>query len=576
MNSGIKVFLIHIFLIISGCALLLLGILTPFYFGGLAPMLIEVAGKDTPNLITRGKQLVANGRISPVLEFARVPGGPPLDDDLVALVQENPTFFFSGGSAPYIEEIVRRLDMDPAARINPTSIVELLTPRPHREYVRDFLSRSRNQNVRAILTNLDLKGTLLLQPVSSAAGAPLEIAILTTALLVQAEEIPRDLAGEIAALCKAAQSGETHSVAGVENFYLSMLSLGKRFQWVTLSELMRIMPGEATIERTASSLRARPDDASIITSAVLLSGTPDKVFDFIDAYGKDALEDIHHAMLAGKGGLALLLDRFSPIYRPYAWNSHLDQLQRIIVHTPLFSIALRSPSAAAFIKLLFLLTSGLCLITWIRLIAGDPEHLPPGRFNFVFTHLGNLTIAAAWAICVWLALEPEFLQQTNPQPQPPPTSLHIVVASAFENLKSDVMNNISIDQVTLLVLGLFFLLQGAIYAYSRVKIQQIKRLDATAEIKLKLLENEEHLFDSGLYVGLSGTVASLIMIALNIVQASLMAAYASTLFGIIFVAILKIFNIRPYKSELILSLNKPTDSDAPDNASAAARPLKLK
>jgi len=122
------------------------------------------------------------------------------------------------------------------------------------------------------------------------------------------------------------------------------------------------------------------------------------------------------------------------------------------------------------------------------------------------------------------------------------------------------MNNISIDQVTLLVLGLFFLLQGAIYAYSRVKIQQIKRLDATAEIKLKLLENEEHLFDSGLYVGLSGTVASLIMIALNIVQASLMAAYASTLFGIIFVAILKIFNIRPYKSALILSLNKPVDS----------------
>ncbi len=40
-------------------------------------------------------------------------------------------------------------------------------------------------------------------------------ALVTTALLVQAEEIPRDLAGEIAALCKAAQSGETHSVAGV-------------------------------------------------------------------------------------------------------------------------------------------------------------------------------------------------------------------------------------------------------------------------------------------------------------------------------------------------------------------------
>lgn len=557
--------------------MLLLGILTPFYFRGLAPMLIEVAGENTPTLITRAKQLVANGRISPVLEFARVPGGPPLDDNLVALVQENPTFFFSGGYAPYIEEIVRRLDMDPAARINPTSIVELLTPRHHRDYIRDFLSRSRNQNVRSILTNLNLKGTLLLQPVSSAAGAPLEIAILTTALLVQAEEIPRDLADEIAALCRNAQSGETHSIAQVENFYLAVLSLGKRFQWVTLSELMRIMPVESTIERTASALRARPDDASLITAAILLSGTPDKVFDFIDAYDKDALKDIHQAMLAGQGGLALLLERFSPIYRPYAWNSHLDQLQSTIVRTPLFSLALKNPSVAAYIKLLFLLTSGLCLITWIRLLAGDPEHLPPGRFSIVYTHLGNLTIAAAWAVCVWLVLEPEFLKQNNPQPQPPQNTLHIVVASAFENLKSDVMNNISIDQVTLLILGLFFLLQGAIYAYSRVKIQQIKRLDASPDIKLKLLENEEHLFDSGLYVGLSGTVASLIMIALNIVQASLMAAYASTLFGIIFVAILKIFNIRPYKSSLILSLNQPGEAlSAGPTSTPATRPLKLK
>jgi hypothetical protein len=35
----------------------------------------------------------------------------------------------------------------------------------------------------------------------------------------------------------------------------------------------------------------------------------------------------------------------------------------------------------------------------------------------------------------------------------------------------------------------------------------------------------------------------------------LMAAYSSTLFGIIFVAILKIFHVRPYRKNLILNPN---------------------
>ena len=63
---------------------------------------------------------------------------------------------------------------------------------------------------------------------------------------------------------------------------------------------------------------------------------------------------------------------------------------------------------------------------------------------------------------------------------------------------------------------------------------------------MRLLENEDQLFDFGLYVGLGGTVLSLILVAVGIVEASLMAAYASTLFGIIFVALLKVLHLRPY------------------------------
>ena len=68
------------------------------------------------------------------------------------------------------------------------------------------------------------------------------------------------------------------------------------------------------------------------------------------------------------------------------------------------------------------------------------------------------------------------------------------------------------------------------------------------------MDNEENLFDLGLYVGLGGTVLSLILVVLNIVDASLMAAYASTLFGIIFVAILKVGFVRPSRRKLILEI----------------------
>jgi hypothetical protein len=109
-----------------------------------------------------------------------------------------------------------------------------------------------------------------------------------------------------------------------------------------------------------------------------------------------------------------------------------------------------------------------------------------------------------------------------------------------------------LDQVTIIVLVLFFCLQLVVYVFGLIKIYEIRGQNFAPEIKLRLLENEENLFDLGLYVGLGGTVAALILLALDIVQASLIAAYASTLFGIIFVAILKVMHLRPFRRRLIL------------------------
>ena len=60
------------------------------------------------------------------------------------------------------------------------------------------------------------------------------------------------------------------------------------------------------------------------------------------------------------------------------------------------------------------------------------------------------------------------------------------------------------------------------------------------------------MFDAGLYVGLGGTVLSLLILTLKLAAVGLMAAYASTLFGIIFVSILKILHVRPVRRKFLI------------------------
>jgi hypothetical protein len=71
---------------------------------------------------------------------------------------------------------------------------------------------------------------------------------------------------------------------------------------------------------------------------------------------------------------------------------------------------------------------------------------------------------------------------------------------------------------------------------------------------MQLLENEDMLFDMGLYIGLGGTVLSLIFMVLGQENQGLIAAYTSTLFGILEVAIFKIFILRPFKQKLIVGV----------------------
>ena len=163
----------------------------------------------------------------------------------------------------------------------------------------------------------------------------------------------------------------------------------------------------------------------------------------------------------------------------------------------------------------------------------------------------NLFTSFVVMVAIWATFEPDLLKSHNAPAESGPR-IEFAVASALDSIQSPVKTMQDLNQVTLLVLALFFVLQLVIYCFCLIKLREIEKQSLSAAMKLKLLENEENLFDFGLYVGLGGTVLSLILVAIGIVEASLMAAYASTLFGILFTAMLKVLNLRGLRRRLIL------------------------
>ena len=115
----------------------------------------------------------------------------------------------------------------------------------------------------------------------------------------------------------------------------------------------------------------------------------------------------------------------------------------------------------------------------------------------------------------------------------------------------------NLTEVTAIIAGVFLLIQVVIFMICLSRVSEVKQEDGSAKLRLSLLDNEENLFDLGLYVGLGGTVLSLILLlVLDVKQDALIGAYTSTLFGILFVAALKIFIVRPFRNDLLKQIDQ--------------------
>jgi hypothetical protein len=351
-------------------------------------------------------------------------------------------------------------------------------------------------------------------------------------------------------VASAAQANGGGSPQPLEETLLDLLSLGQRFNWTQLSVFVGQVPNIQTLRLLGNIARKSEDQLAVLFSAVQLSGNPVGVGNYIVTFSRTGLKDLGASLRYGAGGVRELLKRqksvFSSGVRQRATqNSPLGAFASIAV-----DYAWRTPLMALCVKWCLYLVAGFLLAAALHF--GRP---PVSRLETPLQvrgfHIAREILFALGFLVVILFLSEPFLAQES-QKAEFAFRLRLPMAGGAVTPGTNSVKTSFMDPKSLLTLLLFFVLQGLIYTACLVKLAEIRRQRVEPRIKLRLLENEEHLFDAGLYLGFAGTIISLILVSLGFIKPSLMAAYSSTSFGIIFVSIFKIFHLRPERRRLLL------------------------
>lgn len=529
-----------------------LGMSIPSYFRSVSPLVLQAAAEDTPDIpqsIARHLEAGRPGNAQPLIQTLQEIRSETIDPawhrQIETLYQLAPAYRWSGGPAPYYEEFVKQ-----AAFLRPDApgVIASLLPAAHRQHLRGFLEESPNQLVQRILATDQLAGWQRFYPVQSTSGQPLEATMLCVALLEQASALNGPLRDDLRRALDAAEAAAP-SIESLENVYIGILTIGTRANWLQLKSLIQKIESEKELLQITQLAQQDPNNLARLTALLELVPNSKELCGYLRRHGEPGWDSLRTTIPLGQGAAEALLAYDKPVYIPPKFWTQLPEAvqkgQELFKHfaESLPALALGSRAAAFFL-------CGFFLVTIVRCLFVSPAQGDRGRRVLLNldTSIGGVIVM----LLVWMAIEPSLL---NFRPNEEGT-LQIRLAQLgpeLPNVDTPSAPEPMIDQVTLLILLLFFVIQLLVFVFGLIKISEVRRRDVAPDVKLRLLDNEENLFDLGLYVGLGGTVSSLILVVLNIVDASLMAAYASTLFGIIFVALLKVGFLRPYRRSLILA-----------------------
>jgi hypothetical protein len=538
-------------LVLAGIIVAVLAWLLPVSLKSVSKGLLRSAGDGTPSVAAYGRDLVDSEKIGPARLFlaaAKVVSDPRSDALERAIndsISRQPSLGPWGGWDATLDPIfnLRQKTDNPAS----TPVMNFMIPERARDAVRAYLSSSGSVGVQAILKTHDVASTGRFVPANRPGGQPLDALILLTGLLYQGEHLSPTLQREVRSLAETAVA--RNELGDLEGFYMDLLSLGRRLDWTQLTELVNRTQNARTVGEFAHLSRVAPDQLPFIYSAALMSNSADKVATYLIQFGKTGSEDLRTALTDGQGAVNLLLQREVPVNR--SPGPTMGAASALVLEHPRLMLALKY---AGYILGLFLLLRGLDL--WIVSPAGGTTAAPHQSMR-----AGILAVVMSALLIV--ATEPFLLKAAPTSEYRVRLAIPMLAATSTQTEKATIQKPVTMETSTLVSIGIFAALQVGMYLACLRKIREIEDQDASPLLKLRLMENEENLFDSGLYVGMMGTAAALVLQVVGVIEPNLLAAYSSNLFGIICVAMVKIRHVRSFKRRLILESQRMPVASTP-------------
>jgi hypothetical protein len=530
-------------LVAAGLALSAAAWLLPVNLKSVSPTLLKAGGSGTPSLADFGRKLVESEKMGPaslVLAAAQRTGdpkAPALAAALDDLSGRQPGLAAWGGWDPALDPVFHLRSERSHGRSVP--VLDFFIPAQARAQVLRSLVESGSLGVQDLLRVRHIGATGRFVPATRPGGQPLDALILLAAELYQDERLSPELQREVRALAEAAAgSGE---IGDLEPFLFDLLALGRRLDWMQLSELLRRTENARTVAEFAHLARVAPDQLPILYAAALLTDSPDRVASYVIRYGRQGVDDLGLALADGQGAAAELILRQVPVNR--SAGPALGAAGGLVLAHPRLMLGLKYLGCLAGV---FLILRGLD-----RWIVSPARPGPDGAF---LPRLRAGMLATLLAALLVVATEPFLLRASPPSEFQLRARLPVLLATSATPPVRPFQTTNTMDSTTLVSIALFALLQVAMYLTCLRKIAEIHRQNVPAPLKLRLMENEENLFDSGLYVGMMGTAAALVLQVLGVIPPNLLAAYSSNLFGIVCVALVKIRHVRGFKRQLILEI----------------------
>jgi len=536
------------FCIADAALLLLCGWLVPIHLCAVDVAVIQRAGDQSPSVVDQGLDLARKGRLAAaelllqaaknlglpgVDKLARAVGFPvapsPVSNPVQVLLKNGPGVpGATNGYSQFITESVIRLE--------------------NRDRVAAFLQAAPSPAVKQLLRCRNLTNTVLFPPSFSPSGQAFDAAVSVCGLLLEEDSLAPGLREEL--LDRAAEANGGGNTERLEQVLMDLMSLGQRLNWDQLTLFVRRIEDPRTLELLAAQMRNAGAKLPLLFAGVELSQQPGAVAAYLDNFSQSGLDDLETSLRSGSGAVDELLRRNQRICASNLRDQATASLPVGFFFRAATNFALRLSWFAVTVKWFLYLAGGFLFAVSLHVAQRAPvleEEPARGRGLDIFR---EMLFALGFLVVVLLLSEP-FLAQGSQKVEFPLRLRLPGVASVAAILTPGAKTKL-MDTPSLLILLLFFVLQALIYTVCLAKLAEIRRQKLPSPLRLKLLENEDHLFDAGLYLGFCGTIVSFILHMMKISQFSLMAGYSSTAFGIIFVSFFKIFHLRPYRRHLLM------------------------